>query len=145
MLEKLYWKYTPLENLNDAQWEALCDGCGRCCLVRFEDEATGEIFYTLASCRLLDTDSCQCLDYDNRFDRVPGCLSIRRLTDREYRWLPVTCAYRIVHEREELPEWHPLLSGDQNSVVSAGVSVAGRVFNEDNIHPEEIEYLVLRD
>lgn len=140
-----FWKSVPLHLLSDEQWESLCDGCGRCCLVRFEDESDQGVFYTRAACRLLDTRTCRCSDYANRFDAVPGCLSIRSLAIENYNWLPSTCAYRLLAGGEDLPWWHPLVSGDPGTVVEAGVSVAGRVFSEENIHPEELESMVLRD
>jgi uncharacterized protein len=140
-----FWKEAPLEALSDAQWESLCDGCGRCCLVRFEDDSHRGVFYTRAACRLLDTVNCRCGDYSNRFEQVPDCISIRSLAADNYHWLPVTCAYRVLAEGGELAWWHPLVSGSANTVIEAGVSVAGRAFSEENIHPEELESLVLWD
>ncbi len=140
-----FWKGRTLESLDDAEWEALCDGCGRCCLVRFEDASGGGVFYTIAACRLLDPLKARCTAYAERSQRVSGCLSVRHLARDRYRWLPETCAYRLLAEGRDLPDWHPLVSGDPRSVVSAGVSVAGRVVSEDNIHPDELESLVLRD
>ncbi|MFT5111273.1 MAG: putative cysteine cluster protein YcgN (CxxCxxCC family) [Parasphingorhabdus sp.] len=140
-----FWEDCSLLDLTDEQWESLCDGCGRCCLVRFESPKDGSILTTVASCRLLDTATCRCTNYAQRFKKVPGCMSIRHLETKNYSWLPETCAYRILDEGGDLPWWHPLVSGDADTVITAGVSVAGRVFNEDNIHPDEIETLVLRD
>ena len=140
-----FWSNYTLDELDDDEWEALCDGCGRCCLVRFETKDKQDVILTRAACRLLDTSNCRCSDYNNRFKKVKGCLSIRNLASEEYRWLPKTCAYRRLKFAEKLPDWHPLLSGSQNSVDDAGVSVAGRVFSEDHIHPDEIESLLLED
>ena len=140
-----FWKEVPLEALSDAQWESLCDGCGRCCLVRFEDESDRGVFYTRAACRLLDTRSCRCSNYANRFEVVPDCISVRLLADDNYHWLPETCAYRVLSNGGELAWWHPLVSGNPATVIEAAVSVAGRVFSEENIHPEELEHMVLRD
>ena len=144
-MTKPFWQHLSLEELDDEQWESLCDGCGRCCLVRFENPGDRSVFYTMASCRLLDTDTCRCQDYENRFQRVKTCMSIRDLPSKNYRWLPESCAYRILAEGDDLPWWHPLVSGDPNTVVEAGISVAGRVFSEDNIHPDELETLLLID
>ncbi len=140
-----FWESVPLAQMSDAQWESLCDGCGRCCLVRFEDDSDEGVFYTRAACRLLDTERCRCTDYAHRFRRVPGCLAVRELPREHYRWLPSSCAYRRLAEGRGLADWHPLVSGTPDSVVEAGVSVAGRVVSEDHVHPLELESLVLRD
>jgi uncharacterized cysteine cluster protein YcgN (CxxCxxCC family) len=118
-----FWRQ-PLSRLSEQEWESLCDGCGRCCLHKVEDHHSGETFYTRAACRLLDCDSCRCSDYGRRSERVPTCLRItpRNLTTLS-RWLPVTCAYRLLAEGRELPPWHPLISGDPDSVHAAGISV----------------------
>jgi uncharacterized cysteine cluster protein YcgN (CxxCxxCC family) len=144
-MSEAFWRDKRLEDLDDTEWESLCDGCGRCCLVRFEDDSGKGVFYTRAACRLLDTTTCRCTDYANRFQRVRGCLSIRSLSRDDYRWLPATCAYRILADGGDLPWWHPLVSGDPDTVAESGVSVAGRVFGEEFIHPDELETLVLRD
>lgn len=140
-----FWEDTPLEAMTEAQWESLCDGCGRCCLVRFENGNGEGVFYTRAACRLLDTASCRCQDYAHRFDKVPDCLSVRKLPRENYGWLPVSCAYRLLAEGKPLPRWHPLVSGDSSTVLQAGISVAGRVVSEEYIHPDEIESLLLAD
>ncbi len=144
-MSERFWEILDLEEMSDAQWESLCDGCGRCCLVRFEDDSAEGVFYTRAACRLLDPLTCRCGDYANRFRRVPGCLSVKRLARENYRWLPSTCAYRLLAEGGTLPWWHPLVSQDRSTVAEAGVSVAGRVVGEDHVHPAELESLVLRD
>ncbi|GJL80659.1 MAG: UPF0260 protein [marine bacterium B5-7] len=139
-----FWETTTLDDMSECQWESLCDGCGRCCLVRFE-EPDRKVFYTRAACRLLDTGTCRCGDYANRLSRVKGCLSIARLDRDKYYWLPMTCAYRVLSEGRKLSWWHPLVSGNRRTVVDAGISVAGRVFSEDHIHPDEIDSLLLED
>jgi len=126
-----FWE-RPLETLDEREWEALCDGCGRCCLHKLEDEDTGELAYTWLACRLLDCDTGRCSDYAHRSARVPDCLRVTLETVAEYDWLPPTCAYRLRHLGRRLPDWHPLLSGDPGSVRAAGVSVAGRVVREDD-------------
>lgn len=126
-----FWRAKPLEALSPAEWEALCDGCGRCCLVKLEDQDTGRIYYTDVACRLLDGAACRCGDYARRQTLVPDCV---RLTPDDLSWLewmPPTCAYRLRAEGEDLPWWHPLISGDPESVHAAGASVRGRTVSEE--------------
>jgi len=121
-----FWE-KPLSELTRAQWEKLCDGCGRCCLVKLEDEDTGAIHHTSIACKLLDTQSCRCGDYRNRREQVPDCIRLTLKKLEGIAWLPPTCAYVLRHEGKPLPPWHPLLSGDPDSVHRAGVSVQGKV------------------
>ncbi len=122
-----FWKTKTLEEMTPPEWEALCDGCGKCCLSKLEDEDTGEIYFTSVGCRLFNAQSCRCGDYVNRLDKVPDCIGLTPANVRTISWLPRTCAYRLVAEGKELHAWHPLVSGDPNSVHSAGVSMRGRV------------------
>jgi len=126
-----FWEL-PLEALDRAEWEALCDGCGKCCLHKLEDEVTGETFPTNVACRLLDRTSCRCTDYRDRKAYVPDCvrLDLRKLASID--WLPSTCAYRLRAEGRSLHEWHYLISGDRNSVHEAGMSVRGWTISEDD-------------
>ena len=132
-----FWRTKTLEEMTDTEWESLCDGCARCCLNKLEDEDTGRVVYTDVGCSLLDGESCRCSDYAHRSDKVPECV---RLTPREVRtltWLPTTCAYRLVAEGRDLYDWHPLVSGDPDSVHSAGVSVRGKTVREQDWPVEE--------
>ena len=125
--------------MNDLEWESLCDGCGRCCLIKFEDVDSGRIAYTDVACRLLDCDSCRCRDYPHRTRLVKECLDLRAADASSFRALPSTCAYRLLSEGGDLPEWHPLVTGDPESVHEAGISVRGKVTSEEFVHPEDLE------
>jgi uncharacterized cysteine cluster protein YcgN (CxxCxxCC family) len=133
-----FWKKKTLEEMSKAEWESLCDGCGRCCLNKFED-AKQRIFYTDVACKLLDTDSCRCSDYKNRTRKVKDCLVLTPRIMDEMNCLPPTCAYRRVHEGKDLLWWHPLVSGRRESVHEAGISVAGRCITEGNLSDRQIE------
>ncbi|MDX8408900.1 MAG: YcgN family cysteine cluster protein [Mariprofundales bacterium] len=128
-----------LAELDAAQWESLCDGCGRCCMCKFEDEDSGEMLYTDVACPLLDIRLCRCQNYLQRQQKVPDCLDIRHFTDQQFRWLPSTCAYRLAHEGKPLPPWHPWMSGNPQSVHRCGISIRDKVhassegMNEDAI------------
>jgi uncharacterized cysteine cluster protein YcgN (CxxCxxCC family) len=135
-----FWE-KPIETLSRAQWEALCDGCGRCCLHKLEDDDTGEIHQTNVACRLLDLGTARCGDYRRRKALVPDCVRLTPRLAREVRWLPPTCAYRLRAEGKPLPEWHYLVSGDREAVRRAGVSVVGRAISETLAGPIE-EHIV---
>jgi hypothetical protein len=122
-----FWKRKSLDELSPAEWESLCDGCGRCCLVKLEDEDTGEIAYTDVACTLLDAGACRCRSYPTRQAEVPDCVRLTPDSVRSIAWLPRTCGYRLVAEGRDLPNWHPLVSRDPDSVHEAGISVRGRV------------------
>ncbi len=133
-----FWEDTPLEALDAEQWEALCDGCGRCCLLKIEDEDSGRLFYTDVVCEYLDSDRCRCTRYLDRCLLVPDCIKVTPEVARTQRWLPNTCAYRLVAEGKPLPDWHPLVSGDPASVHRADISVRDKVISESYVHPDEL-------
>lgn len=134
-----FWREKPLSAMTPAEWESLCDGCARCCLIKLEDEDTAEIWFTDVACRLLDAESCRCTDYANRSERVPGCVPLSPDNVAELSWLPPTCAYRLVGEGRDLYWWHPLVSGDSETVHLAGVSVRGRVLGEEEVAEADLE------
>ncbi len=125
-----YWETKTLDEMTDAEWESLCDGCGLCCLVRFEDEETLEVIPTRVHCQLFDPERCRCSDYENRKATVPDCIKLTPQNVEALEWMPKSCAYRRIHEGRGLATWHPLISGDPESVHRAGVSVRGETISE---------------
>jgi uncharacterized protein len=138
MTDQPFWKTKSLEDMSAAEWESLCDGCGRCCLNKLEDEDTGKFIYTRAACMLLDLKTCQCGDYANRAKRVPDCVTLTPEVVDGLGWLPETCAYRLLDEGKTLPWWHPLVSGRRETVREAGISVEGQVYSEKGIITEDL-------
>ncbi|MCX7300270.1 MAG: YcgN family cysteine cluster protein [Rhodobacterales bacterium] len=145
-LRPRFWESYPLEKLNRAEWEAVCDGCGKCCLNKLEDEETGEVALTRVACRLLDDQSCRCAQYPNRHQFVPECIVLtpKTLVDNMY-WLPLTCAYRLLYEGRPLYDWHPLVSGDPESVHDAGVSVRGMTIPEFAVDEDDWEDHIIEE
>lgn len=138
-----FWQEKPLNKLTQNEWEALCDSCAKCCLQRLEDEESGEVHTTNIVCRYLNEEECRCSDYANRSVNVPDCVSVTLELLQDPYWLPSTCAYRLLAEGKKLPAWHPLISGTQESVVSSGNSIRGRVVCEtkaDNPEHHLIEW-----
>ncbi len=132
-----FWLTKSLDQMSDQQWESLCDGCGRCCLHKIEDEDTQELLYTRIACRQLDLSCLRCSDYPGRFKAVPECLNVRDLAPEQYRWLPVSCAYRLLSEGQPLADWHPLISADPQSVVDADISIIRWAVSETKVRDEE--------
>lgn len=139
-----FWK-KPLEELNKAEWESLCDGCGRCCLVKLEEEDTGKIFHTDIACKLFDSGTCQCVDYKNRRKLVPDCVTLNLKNVRTIPWLPPTCAYKLRAEGRDLEWWHHLISGSRETVHTAGISARGRVgAHEDDLPFDDYPSRIVR-
>jgi len=134
-----FWNTKNLGELTPAEWELLCDGCGRCCLQKLEDIDTGLVFYTRVACRLLDEETCRCSDYAQRLELVKDCIVLDASSTIQYEWLPRSCAYRTLAEGRPLEWWHPLVSGNPDSVKEAGISVAGRIINEISIASDDLE------
>lgn len=145
-LAKRFWEKKPLAKLTKIEWEALCDGCGKCCLNKLEDEDTGEVALTCVACRLLDDETGLCSQYDIRHQFVPECIVMTpdNIDDHAY-WLPQTCAYRLLWEGKPLYDWHPLISGRQNSVFEAGVSMRHRTVSEFDTPLEQWEDYIIEE
>ena len=145
-LRPRFWETVPMDRMNRAEWEALCDGCGKCCLNKLEDEETGEVALTRLACRLLDDESCLCSQYPIRHQFVPECIVLtpKTLRDNLY-WLPQTCAYRLVVEGRPLYPWHPLISGDPETVHEAGVSVRGLTIPEFEVGEDDWEDHIIEE
>lgn len=133
-MEQPFWKRKSLAEMDAAEWEQLCDGCGKCCLAKLEDEDSGDIHWTSVACRLFAAGECRCRDYDNRLSLVPDCVRLTPENVPTIKWLPRSCAYRLVAEGRDLPWWHHLVCGDRETVHTAGVSVRGKV----SAHEDEL-------
>ncbi len=133
-----FWETKSLLQMTADEWESLCDGCGLCCLVKIEDEDTGEVFNTAVSCRQLDVDVCRCTDYKNRLTDVSMCMQLTLENLPQLSWLPESCAYKRLYENKSLPVWHPLITNDKNSVHDAGISAKWFAQSEEYIHPDQL-------
>ena len=136
--QNAFWKNKTLRQMSPSEWEALCDGCGKCCLVKLIDDLTDDLHYTTVACNLLDCESCQCGDYENRKSLVEDCVILSPRLIEELHWMPSTCAYRLIYEGKDLYWWHPLISGNSNTVHEAGISVRGRVISEREVKDSEL-------
>ncbi|HWK43949.1 MAG TPA: YcgN family cysteine cluster protein [Stellaceae bacterium] len=133
-----FWREKTLEQMTDREWESLCDGCGKCCLIKLEDEATGSLFYTDVACHLLDLKTCRCTRYKDRQKLVPDCVAVRPDNIASLAFMPSTCAYRLLAEGKELFWWHPLVSGRRDTVVQAGASAHHRVISEEELDESDL-------
>jgi uncharacterized cysteine cluster protein YcgN (CxxCxxCC family) len=143
-MSKPFWQTKTLEEMTGKEWESLCDGCAKCCLHKLEDEDSGEVHYTRVACRYLDEPNCRCNHYQLRHDLVPDCVWLKPEDVAEFKWLPESCAYRVIAEGRELAWWHPLVSGDKDSVHKAGVSIRGKSIPEQNVHPDGYEEQIIQ-
>lgn len=145
MIRDRFWEGRRLQDLNAEEWEALCDGCGKCCLHKLEDEETGRIYRTNVACRLLDRTTARCSDYRNRKRHVPDCIQLKPGLVGRLDWLPTTCAYRRVDNGEPLPDWHWLVCGDRDAVHKAGASVIGWTISETSVGTDLEDYILDED
>lgn len=134
-----WWHEKTLAELSASEWDALCDGCAKCCLHKLQDADSGEVYYTAVHCRYLNAQTCRCTDFAHRSMLAPDCLDLRTADWASIDWLPGTCAYRLRAQGKPLPQWHPLVSGSRESVHVAGMSVRGRSISEEYVHPDGIE------
>lgn len=136
MSQPPFWEQKSLHEMSTVEWESLCDGCAKCCLHKLEDADTEEIFYTNIRCRYLCEETCRCIDYQRRSVLVPHCIKLSPEELPDYHWLPLTCAYRLLAKGQPLASWHPLVSGSQDSVHDAGISIRGRAISDEFVHPD---------
>ncbi len=141
-----FWENYPLEDLTKAEWEALCDGCGRCCVLKLEDEDSGKIAFTNISCRLFDETTCTCGQYVLRKQMVAGCVALTpENISRHAYWMPASCAYRLLFEEQPLRDWHPLVSGNRNKMEKDGISMRGKVVAEYDVDQDDLEDYIIED
>jgi len=145
-LRDRFWETVPLSEMTPQEWEALCDGCGKCCLNKLEDADTGDVYFTRVACRLFDDSTCRCANYVERKRFVPECVVLTpdTLDDVSY-WMPSSCAYRRLNEGRGLADWHPLVSGDRDSVHRAGISVQGRTIAETDVNEDDWEDYIIEE
>ena len=141
-----FWQTKTLEQMSRDEWESLCDGCGLCCLVKVEDEDTGEVFNTAVSCRQLDIETCRCTGYVDRLTDVPVCTQLTLENLPQLGWLPESCAYKRLYQRKPLPTWHPLITRDKDSVHETGLSAKWFAQSEEFVHPDQlIDFIITFD
>ncbi len=142
-IAKDFWKSKTLNEMNTEEWEALCDGCGKCCLIRLEDPDTLEVATTKVSCKLFDPKTCQCTNYSERQNIVPTCVQLTPSNIKELKWLPKSCSYRLVSENKELPSWHHLVSGNKNSIHEIKASMKNKTISEQDVNDEDwVSYII---
>ena len=138
-----FWEQKTLAEMTTEEWESLCDGCGKCCVIKLEDIDTEQIHYTDVGCTLLDDETCRCRDYTRRKSIVSDCVILTPSTLDQLPWMPLTCAYRLLHEGKPLPRWHPLITGQADSTITSGNAVAGKIFREENIADDDYPYHIV--
>jgi hypothetical protein len=138
-----FWKRKSLDEMSSEEWESLCDGCARCCLIKLEDEDTGDLAFTRVACELLDIGACRCSDYPNRLEKMPDCVKLTPERAADLEWMPQTCAYRLVANGEDLAWWHPLVSGTQETVHQAGISVRDFAISEKFVTKKRFERYIV--
>lgn len=143
-MPKPFWQQKALSEMSADEWESLCDGCGKCCLIKLEDADNGDIYFTDVCCEQLNSEACRCSNYPQRAELVPDCLQLSPDTVAQINSLPSTCAYRLLAAGEPLPTWHPLVSGKADSVHRSGHSVRGKVISEQYVHPDELEDRIIQ-
>ncbi|MDG1820023.1 MAG: YcgN family cysteine cluster protein [Porticoccaceae bacterium] len=139
-----WWEATSLADMTDSQWESLCDGCAKCCLVKLEDYDSAEIYYTNVTCQLLDTETCRCSDYAGRHKIVDDCIKLDRNNINTLSWLPKSCSYRLIADGKPLPDWHHLRTGDAEMIHAYGASLRGRVVSELEVKEDDIEDHIIK-
>ena len=144
MQSKNFWEYKSLDEMSSQEWESLCDGCARCCMVKLEDEETGSLDYTAVVCRLLDDHSCRCTSYLERHSLVPNCVPLTPSNVLDFKWLPVSCASRRISEGRSLEQWHPLISKRSDSIHEAQISVQDKVVSEASVHENQLEDMIIK-
>ncbi|VAW50395.1 UPF0260 protein YcgN [hydrothermal vent metagenome] len=145
-IEKVnFWEFKTLGQMTHAEWESLCDGCGLCCLVKIEDEDSGEIFNTSVSCAQLDIETCRCGNYETRLNNVEMCLQLTIENLPLLKWLPESCAYKRLFNGKNLPQWHPLITGTKDTVHDTGLTAKWFAQSEEFIHPDQLTDFVLSD
>lgn len=145
MADQPFWIKKTLSEMTPQEWESLCDGCGKCCLHKLQDEDTDEIHFTSIACRYLDLNSCRCATYATRAEKVPDCVTLSPQHLEELVWLPSTCAYRVLHEGRSLPEWHPLVAGDMQVIHVQHMSVQGKAISENEIDEDDWGSFLIED
>ena len=138
-MKKNFWEEKTLTEMTKQEWESLCDGCAKCCLIKLEDIDTAKVYYSKVVCKLMDQNTCQCTNYQERSTIVSDCVWLTPKDIDQFHWLPSTCAYRLLAEGKSLEWWHPLISGDPATVHEAGVSIRGRCISEEHVHPNGYE------
>ncbi len=142
MAQNNFWETTELQDMSEDQWESLCDGCGKCCLIKLQDEVSNDIVFTDVVCDLLDSNTCQCSDYENRTIVVPDCVKLTPENLSQVQFMPPSCSYRLLYEGQDLPAWHPLRTGNATVMINARMSVHGRVIAESAYHDDIEERVV---